>query len=328
MTSYRATVVQAGVIEMQVFEPSAPKAGEVLLRTRASLISPGTERAFFLALPNTNAAYPLYPGYSNISEVVDVGPGVTGIKAGDRVACGVQHASHITADAAKCVLVPSGLPDEDATFFNLIAIAMQGVRKTHIELGEPVIVIGVGPIGLFALQLARLNGALPAIAVDRDEKRLALARQMGADVTLMSDDNLLDAVQAHTNGTGAPVVIEATGASLAILLAFQLAAVRGRVCLVGTARGETDGINFYRDVHRKGLQIIGAHEITRPRYETFPGWWTQRDEQRAALRMLALGRFSVQPLISHRFHWDQFPQAYDLLANWDPNVIGMVINWQ
>jgi len=327
MNSFRVVVQEPGVVTVEGFESPAPDPNQVVIQTRASLISPGTERAFFLALPNTNAAYPLYPGYSTIGDVVAVGEDVDSMYIGARVASGGPHASHIVMDASKCVHVPDELDDEIATFFNLIAIAMQGVRKTRIELGESAVVIGMGPIGLFALQLARANGALPVIAIDMDENRLALAREVGADAALLNGDSLLDEVRQLCGGDGAHVVIEATGASSAIPLALQLAAPRGRVSLLGSARGVTDGINFYRDVHRKGLSIIGAHEITRPRFESLPGWWTQYDEQRVALQLLAAGRLTAQPLISHRFVWNEFPQAYELLAGWDKSVLGMVIDW-
>jgi threonine dehydrogenase-like Zn-dependent dehydrogenase len=99
------------------------------------------------------------------------------------------------------------------------------------------------------------------------------------------------------------------------------------VILLGSARGDTDQVNFYRDVHRKGLSVIGAHEITRPQHDSLPGWWTQRDEQQIALKLLAKGRMTVEPLISHRFAWRALAQAYALLESWDPAATGMVINW-
>lgn len=327
MQGHRAVVTKPNVIEMQPFDVPDPGPTEVLIRTRATLVSPGTERAFFMALPNTNAAYPLIPGYSNIGEVIAVGADVDGVAVGDRVASGTHHASHVVAPAVSCVPVPAGLDDADATFFNLVAIAMQGVHKARIELGESVAVIGLGPIGLFALQLARINGGLPAVAIDQDAGRLALARDLGADVALPSDDALLGALPAHTGTDGAAVVVEATGASAAVVLSFRMAATRGRVILLGSARGETDGVNFYRDVHRKGLTIIGAHEITRPTRDESAGWWTQHHEQALALKLLALGRISAAPLINRRFGWADFGQAYDVLASWDRSVLGMVIDW-
>jgi len=327
MHGHRVVVTKPGQVELEAFEVGEPAADEVLVATRASLVSPGTERAFYLALPNTNATYPLYPGYSVVGEVIAAGSSVTRFSVGERVACPVTHSSHVIAKADKCLPLPDGLDESKAVFFNLIAIAMQGVRKARVELGEPVLVLGAGPIGLFAMQLARLSGGLPVLAVDLDETRLGAARAVGVDATILSDDRLLENVQAHTRGEGAAVVIEATGVPALAATAFQLAAVRGRVVLLGSSRGEADGINFYRDVHRKGLTIIGGHEITRPRYENSPGWWTQIDEQRIALDLLARGRIDVAPLITHRFGWQAFAEAYDILADRRTDALGMVIDW-
>jgi len=319
MVAQRISVQKPSQVVIEEFTPPSPQAGEVLIQTRTSLVSPGTERAFYLALPNTNANYPLYPGYSNIGKVIALGTGVEGLQVGDRVASTTPHASQVVAPAAKCVLVPAGLSDDEAAFFNLIAIAMQGVHKARIELGEKVLVIGAGMIGLFAMQLARQSGGLPVLIVDQDAQRLQIAQTLGADVTAPPD--------APDLPNSAAVVIEATGAAAAVVLAFQSAAPRGRVILLGSSRGETDGVNFYRDVHRKGISIIGAHEITRPQYEDSPGWWTQTAEHRIALELLARGRLQVQPLITHHFNWQDFSHAYDLLASWDSLAMGMVIHW-
>lgn len=327
MKAYRALVLEPGKVEMAPLDVPTPGPNEVLLQTRTTLVSPGTERAFFLALPTTNASYPFTPGYSNIAEVIAVGDGVSQFNVGDRVASTAQHQSHTVIAAEKCCKVPDALPDEAGVFFNLITIAMQGVHKARIELGESVMVIGAGPIGIFAMQLARLSGGLPVIAVDLDESRLQLAQNMGADLVLSGAGDVKAVLMSAANLDGVSVVIEATGSPSVVVSAFQWAAVKGRVILLGSLRGETDGVNFYRDVHRKGLTIIGGHEITRPLYENSPGWWTQHSEHVIALELLARNRIQVTPLISHRFSAQDFPKAYDLLANWDKTAIGMVIDW-
>lgn len=301
---------------------------QLLIRTRASLISPGTERAFFLSLPNTTQHYPHFPGYSNIGEVIDCGAAVEGWAVGMRVASAAYHIAYPAVDANLCVPVPEAVSDEVAAFFNLTAIALQGVRKARIELGEPVAVIGAGLIGLLAMQLAKLNGALPVIAVDTDERRLAFARQVGVDATARVDDRLAETVAYLCDAPGAAVVIEATGHPEAIPTAFALARPGGRVILLGSTRGETEQVNFYRDVHKKGLTVIGAHNSARPLVESAPGWWIAQDDQRVALKLLALGRLAVQPLITHHFTWEEASQAYELLKQWDTHTLGMVLNWQ
>jgi 2-desacetyl-2-hydroxyethyl bacteriochlorophyllide A dehydrogenase len=318
---------QPGVATVEPRPMPSPSPTELLIRTRASLISPGTERAFFLGLPNTTQRYPQPAGYCNIGEVVAYGSEVSGWQVGDRVASKGHHAAYLLEEAATSHLVPSGLADEDAAFFNLASIALQGVRKARIELGEPVAVLGAGLIGLLALQLARLQGALPAISIDQDASRLAYARQSGADILLTTGDDLLPQLAQQVEGDGAAVVIEATGHPAAILTALDIARPLGRVVLLGSTRGETDHVNFYRDVHKKGLTLIGAHNNIRPQRESSPGFWSQVDDQRVALQLLARARLNVQPYITHRFAWSDAPAAYELLRSWTSSALGLILDW-
>ena len=327
-TANRAIVTAPGIVELQPFDLPALADDQVILQARRTLISPGTERAFFLDLPNTNVPYPLQPGYSFVGDVIARGADVDTPKIGDRVACTARHGSHAVMDARLCHLVPPALSDEEAGFFQLCAIAMQAVRKARIELGEPVLVLGAGIVGMLAMRLAQLSGGWPVIGVDVDAARLRLARQIGADVVITGGDSLDADVLQATDGRGPAVVIEATGMPQLISRAFQLCAAGGRVILLGSARGESDGVNFYRDAHKKGLHIIGAHESARPLHDNSPGWWTKLHEQALCLRLLAAGRVDVKPLVTHRYAAKDFALAYDHLAEWDRNALGIVIEWE
>jgi len=319
---------QKAVAVVQPFEVPTPKDNEVLVRTHATLISQGTERAFFLGMPNAAFPFPAPAyGYSNVGEIVQLGAKVEGLKVGQRVAAGAGHCSHHVIDAAFCNPVADSVSDEEAVFFNLITIAMQGVRKSRIELGEPVVVIGAGMIGLFAMQLSKLQGALPLVVVDKDESRLAFARKLGADATFVPSDRLPEEIQKACAPIGASVVIEATGFPQPIVQAFQLAKRFGRVILLGSTRGETDKVNFYRDVHQKGLTIVGAHNGTRPKQDNAPGWWTMADDWQTSLKLLEMKRLPVQPLITHRFAAKDAPKAYDLLARGDMSAQAMILKW-
>ncbi len=327
MNGQRAVVTAAGQVEIERFDPPPPPPRQVRLRALTTLISPGTERAFFLNLDNTGASYPFYPGYSFVGLVEARGAAVTTLQVGDCVVCPAPHASHALVDADVCLPVPADLPPDEVAYFNLLAIAMQGVRKARIELGESVAVLGAGIVGILAMRLAQLSGGLPVIGIDLDAQRLALAGRIGADEILVSDDGLLDELRAMLSSSGADVVIEATGAPALVMTAFQMAAEKGRVVLLGSTRGASERVNFYRDVHRKGLHIIGAHEITRPRFEDSPGYWTQMREQMICLELLARRRVEVTPLTTHRYNWREFPDAYAHLADWDKHVLGILVEW-
>ena len=302
---------------------------EVLVATECTLISPGTERAFLLGLPNAQGRYPSRPGYSNIGTVVEVGKAVTDCKVGERVASTQGHTSHFIASPNRLLKVPSAdVPAEEAVFFNLGAIALQGVRKAKIELGEAALVLGQGLIGLLSMQLSKLSGAMPLIAADLTDSRLEISKDMGADCTLNPEDaNFSEQLSDATKGDGPAVVIEATGHPDAVSTALDAAGWGARVILLASTRGETPNVNFYRDVHKKGLILYGAHNAIRPRQESSPNFWTLEDDSLLLLSLIAQRRFNVAPLISHRVLGEDAPKAYQLLMEWNPGLLGVILQW-
>lgn len=316
-------------VDIEEFDLSAIKDDEVLVATECTLISPGTERAFLLGLPNAKGGYPSRPGYSNIGKVVEIGKNVSGYVVGDRVASTQGHTSHFVTSPSRLLKVESSnAPAEEMVFFNLGAIALQGVRKARIELGEPTLVLGQGLIGLLALQLSRLSGAVPVIAADLTDSRLELSKSIGADHTLNPEDtDFSERLGDATMGKGPTVVIEATGHPDAISTALAVAGWGARVVLLASTRGETPSVNFYRDVHKKGLILYGAHNSIRPRQESSPNFWTSEDDSRLMLSLIAQKRFIVTPLISHQIPGHDAPKAYQLLMEWNPGLLGVVLQW-
>ena len=261
MRGRRVVFRDKGTVDIEEFEVPKPRSGQILIKTICSLISPGTETAFLMALPNTPQKFPQYPGYSNVGVIEEIGEDVEGFRRGDLVVSPTPHSSHVLARGNQVIRVPKGLSAEEAAFFNLASISLQGVRKGFIELGSSVVVIGQGLIGQLALQLARLSGGFPVIAVDLIDWRLKVSVKHGADYVINpSKVNAIEEVKRLTNGRGADVVIEATGNPNAIPMALEMARRLGRVVILGSPRGVST-VNFYTLVHRKGLIIIGAHTI-------------------------------------------------------------------
>ncbi len=329
MQAQRVVWPSRAKVDVETFTLPPIADDEVLVATDATLISPGTERAFLLGLPNAQGSYPSRPGYSNIGSIIEVGKAVPNFKVGERVASTQGHTSHFVTAPNRLLKVPSDdMPSEEAVFFNLGAISLQGVRKARIELGEATLVLGQGLIGLLALQLSKLSGALPVIAADLTDSRLELAKSMGADATLNPEDsNFSEQLNAVTDGNGPVVVIEATGHPDAVSTALDVAGWGARLVLLASTRGETPKVNFYRDVHKKGLILYGAHNAVRPRQESSPNYWTLKDDSRLLLTLIAEKRFDVTPLISHRIPGEEAPKAYQLLMEWNPGLLGVVLQW-
>lgn len=329
MKAQRVVWPSRAKVEVETFEIPPIGDDEVLVATTCTLISPGTERAFLLGLPNAQGRYPSRPGYSNIGTVIEVGKAVKNYQVGERVASTQGHTSHFVASPNRLLKVTAAdVPAEEAVFFNLGAIALQGVRKARIELGETTLVLGQGLIGLLAMQLSRLSGATPLIAADLTDSRLEISKSIGADYTLNPEDtNFSEQLSDVTNGNGPVVVIEATGHPDAISTALDVAGRDARVVLLASTRGETPKVNFYRDVHKKGLILYGAHNAIRPRQESSPNFWTLEDDSLLLLTLIAQKRLNLIPLISHRVPGEEAPDAYQRLMEWNPSLLGVVLQW-
>jgi predicted dehydrogenase/threonine dehydrogenase-like Zn-dependent dehydrogenase len=249
----------------------ALQAGRVLVRTVASLISAGTERAAVEqvskglfqearqrpdlvkqvvskvkneGLLNTLTAVrdkmvtSQSLGYSAAGLVTEVAPDVTEFHVGDRVACaGVGYASHaevISVPKNLCVQLPGNLSFEAGSFGTLGAIALQGVRLAQPTLGESIVVIGLGLVGQLTVQLLKANGCR-VFGLDLDPTRVALALELGADAAAISDDNAANQIETWTRGNGADAVLitAATDSNQPVELAAKISRLKGRVVVVG-----------------------------------------------------------------------------------------------
>ncbi len=327
----RAVVaVEKGKVRLGRWEVSPPEAGEIQMKNVCTLISPGTERAFILGLDNAKNKYPFVPGYCCAGYVNEIGKGVTGFQKGDRVcafALDIGHREIGNVPVHKVVKIPERVSFAHAAFVPLGQVAMQAVRKCNIELGEAAAILGLGIIGLLAMQLAKAAGALPVIGLDRNPIRLKLAGQLGADLVLdNSAEKFREEILQMTEGKGIPVVLEGTGFPSVIEEACQLCAKMGRVSLLGSTRGLSE-INFYRDVHKKGLTLIGSHAECIPIQESYPKHWTYHDDAACFLKLIQSERINIEKMIDLRVRVDEVVPVYDRLVNWDKNLLGVIIEW-
>lgn len=259
----------------------ACKAGGVVVRTAASLVSAGTERMIVeLAKksllgkaqarpdlvrkvidkirtegfgPTMTKVFakldtPIPLGYSCAGTVAEAGAN-SGLRAGDRVACaGAGYATHAEYNFIPknlCVRIPAGVAFEDAAYATLGAIALQGVRQADLRLGESVAVIGLGLLGLLTVQLLKASGCR-VIGCDLDPARCELATQLGADATVGGD--LAEAALAFTAGHGvdAVVITAATKSNEPIETAAEACRPKGRVVVVGMVGMDVPRDPFYK----------------------------------------------------------------------------------
>jgi predicted dehydrogenase/NADPH:quinone reductase-like Zn-dependent oxidoreductase len=234
-------------------EVPAPAHGQVTIEVLASCVSPGTERAQYLRLPNARPILPFSPGYSAAGRVAVVGRGVSGLTIGDLVAVPrLQHTSVATIPAANAVAVSAGVPGSEAAFVYLAVIAGYGLLCGGLEAGDDVCVIGAGPIGAAAQRLAAARGARTTTVIARSAASEAVARRGRADrfVFAGASDEIAE--------LGASIVVDATGAPDTLALAVAAVRTGGRIVLLGSPRGVTGALRL-GTIRRRGIELVGAH---------------------------------------------------------------------
>ena len=324
----------AGRAVLQEVEITPPGPGQVLIENAYTVVSAGTERANLMQLPNTVTAengFPHAPGYAGAGRVIAVGEGVTELGVGDRVVVNWGgHRSHTLKMAAGTLKIEDAAIDLfDAAFAPIAAFPMLGVRKLRLEMGESAMVAGLGLLGVFAVQFAALCGAVPVLAADFDAVRRALAAKLGATAVLSPGEaDFVAKVQALTDGNGPNAVVEVTGSAQALRQALEYVAWEGRIALLGCTRVSDVPIDFYKYVHRRGISLIGAHTYTRARLESAPGRWTELDDYRTFLKLVAAKKVQTRPLVSEIASPLAAAEIYGRLAANPHPPLGIVFDWK
>lgn len=306
---------------------TAPGPGRILVRTMRTCISSGTERANLVGdpvvgidLPNdAKAVFPRHLGYSAAGIVESVGEGVTSVKPGDRVAASwTVHAAFNTVGERQTYALPDGVSFEAGAWTHIATFPMAALRKCRLELGESVLVMGFGVLGQLAALLARAAGAAPVIVADPAPSKRERALAFGADLALDPSATDFAAHVKEATGGGARVAVEVTGVDRALDETLDAMARFGRVALLGCTRHSEFAIDYYRKVHGRGVTLVGAHTAARPGSESSQGWWTERDDALAFLRLLSLGRLSMEGFTEEVHPVSDAPAVYSRLAAGGP----------
>lgn len=300
--------------------------GDVLVRNRFSLISAGTELAMFMRThrgfdePDFGyAKYPFRPGYAAIGEVLAVGDGVTDLAPGARVFHRSRHATHALHSHDVVLPVPEGVPDTHAPFLAMLQIAMSAPRQAPVYFGENVLVMGMGLVGNLCAQLCALAGAGRVAGADLAAPRLRQAQACGVELAFNLSEKPLAGWLPELGPRGANYVVEAVGSGATIDIAIKAAAAHGRVVLLGSPRDKFV-LDPYFDVHRTGVRLIGAHASTvadATRDQDMPFLWS----------LLASGRISVDPLITHVLPYTEGQKAYDGLRDKKDEFLGVLLEY-
>ncbi|HEX4203315.1 MAG TPA: zinc-binding dehydrogenase [Ktedonobacteraceae bacterium] len=320
-------------VTMRDIEIADPGPDQVLVQTSKTLISTGTETICLSRLfePNSHwdrwVHYPFTPGYSLVGRVVAIGEHANSVRVGERVALRKSHQQYCLASASEIYRIPDGVSDEDATWFGLANIVQNGVRRAEHRLGDSVVVIGLGLLGQLVVQYARLSGARHVIAVDVAGPRLAMAKEHGATTVLAMDAaRARDTIFDLTDGNGADVVYDVTGAAVVFESAQQLLRRFGRLVLLGDT-GTPSGQHLTGNVITRGLTIVGAHDTNPPATSTDHAYWSHQRMARLFFTYLQRGDMRVSDLVTHRYAPLEAEQAYTTLLENRASAMGVIFDW-
>ena len=335
-------------------EVPAPQAkrGSILIQTRRSLVSLGTERMLVEfgkanllekarqqpdkvkmvldkiksdgLMPTLETVFnkleqPLPLGYCNVGEVIAIGDGITDIRVGDRVVSNGSHAEIVCVPRNLVAKIPDNVTDEEAAFTVIGSIGLQGIRLLSPTLGETVVVIGLGLIGLLTAELLRINGCR-VIGFDLDDKKLEIARQKGIIAFNSGGGNdPVQAVESLTEGIGADgVLITASVKSDELVSqAARMSRKRGRIVLVGVVGLQLNRAEFYE----KELSFQVSCSYGPGRYDDnyeqrgidYPlpfVRWTENRNFQTILQLLASKLLDVKPLISEVVPLEDYQKIY------------------
>ncbi len=366
--------MKSGEIRVEKLPPPAMKSGGILVKNHFSLISAGTEkssvdlgkmnllqkarsrpddvkkilqeikqngllRTYRKVVSKLDSSKPL--GYSTAGVVLAVDPGTSEFKPGDRVACaGASYATH-----SDVVFIPKNLavkvPDEvaldEAAYTTVGAIALQGVRQAGPALGENVVVIGLGLVGLLAVQILKANGCR-VLGVDVDPDNVGLAKELGADDACLRSADVSLVVNSFTEGYGADSVIiaAATRSSDPVSLAGDIARDRSRIVMIGaTGMDVPRGPYYMKELEFKLSRSYGPGRYDasyEERGNDYPiGFvrWTENRNMKEFLQLLKERKVNVKALTTHRFPIDDAGRAYKLISGTkSEKYIGILLEYE
>src|SRR2546421_710818 len=227
--------------------------------------------------------------------------------------------------------MPSNLDYEKAVVACIARYGLGASIRAGLTLARSAAVLGLGVIGQFALRCLLAAGAHPVVGIDAVPMRRAAARAAGADYVIDSNGGDIRQQLSDFLGTrGAEVVADATGVPDAVPVAMSLACDGGQVVVVGSPRGKAKDVNFYDDLHRRYIEVTGAHGnmLFEPAHTRLAGAWDIDKAQHWLLACLASGRVNVDKMVTHTIRPTELTAAYEGLIKKKEEYLGVVVRWK
>ncbi len=327
--------------KLSIEEVKKPVIGEydVLVRVRATALC-GTDVDIYNG--KGKARLPVIPGHESAGEVEEVGSKVTSVKPGERVvidptiACGQcfwckkglrnlcpngglmgremngTFAEYVSVPESNVYKLPDGISFEEATIVNTLATVLHSHRLVNVFPGDSIAVMGCGFTGLLHIQVAKLRGARPIIAITRSTWKLDLAGELGADVKLRSGyEDVVSRVKEITEGRGVDLAIETAGSAATLKECVELIRPGGKILAFGISDEKAGDLSLF-PFYYKQLSIIGSRAM-------LPEDWNP------SIQLIATRRIDVKPLITHKVSFEELQKAFDMFEDRNIKSIRIVV---
>jgi len=353
-------IVIAGPYDVRIEDIEIPKPGPGMLLVKAELsgVSAGTEMTLYRGTyPNFKLKkypqwqdYPVLPGYEMVGTVVAVGEeadagesakrvdslapasavittGTSDFKVGDRVICMGEHAEYVCVPAGVAAKIADNVSSEEATLAVLGTTSMHAIRRSQVEYGDTVAVIGMGIVGFLTMQHAKNSGARRVIALDLDDARLAVAKEAGADICINPGKvNVEETIKALNNGILADVVIEASGHKGTERMACEIVRERGRVTILGFHDPIEFGYLdfFFKEIRVNASQAIGPEAGLPYSYVR----WCSDQSLKWAMQLISEGKLKgcFKP---KKYYYTEIHKVYDMIDKGNAGVgMQIILTWE
>ena len=292
-------------------EPAPPERNEVLCEAVFTGLTNGTERNQLIGgnYAPSDENLPCGGGYQNVGRVIETGPDVTQLQIGDLIYASVDHVERFTiAENGLLLKLPDDIDPAEAALFGISGVAMHCCRRVDPRIGERVLFVGQGCIGMFAAQIAHAMGARVSVC-DIDESRLEQVRQLGIAENVFNTSG--DGWKAQIADGSYDAVMDFAGVPDMVTPMIQACKTRGRLLLVA---GRFD-VNYTFNVGQfKEISILQCSHFT-------------RDDLENLCRFLRQGSIKIAPLIRHKVNLNEVPQIYRWLRDEPMRLLGTVFEW-
>jgi 2-desacetyl-2-hydroxyethyl bacteriochlorophyllide A dehydrogenase len=308
----------------------------MVVKTRWSLISPGTEGAIYTAenkqvfKKGAWCAYPFNSGYANLAEVVWCGAGVTDYAVGDLVLSRKKHGLYnvLNPRTEVCVRLASEAAKPEALFARMAAVSITAPLLSNRTLGATVLIYGLGSVGVLASQLYQIGGA-QVVGVDPNPVRRELAGRMGVAHTSGPDAaDVRGALERAGLGAKVDIVVDAVGHPDIDITSVSFVKKHGEYILLGSPKrsGTADPLEFFQYAHLNFINVKGALESVLP--DKAADHELSREKTMAYVASLIHeGRLNVAPLVSHTLPYAAAKQGYDGLVDNQEEYTGVILDW-